>query len=152
VLGSEIIADADIRVPNVFDVNQKLTWLNEVNNEFCEVVKIPATETFTTAANQDSYQLSDSIRTRNIVDVVVGTERFRSLLFDEALRPGMNYYDFDETNRALKLIPAPRKNNLVGLVRYYKVPGVSFTSSNYTTTEPDSPREYHWVYVLGLCS
>src|SRR5690606_16216909 len=96
--------------------------------------------------------LSNGIRTRNIVDVVVGTERFRSLLFDEALRPGMNYYDFDESTGTLKLIPAPKKNGLVGRVRYYRVPAVSFTSSNYDSTEPDGPREYHWVYVLGLCA
>lgn len=151
MLGSEIIADADVRVPNPFGVDQKIAWLNEINNEFFEIVKIPATASFVTVSGQDSYPLSGNIRTRNIFDVVVGTERFRSLLFDNIIRPGMNYYDFNEQTGTLTLMPAPSRDGLVGRVRYYKVPGVSFTSSNYISTEPDSPKEFHWIYVLGLC-
>ena len=152
MLGSEIIADADIRVPNAFDVNQKITWLNEVHSEFFEIVKIPASTTFTTSIGQDTYTLTPTdIRARNIVEVVVGTERYRSVLFDQDIRPGHNYYEFNDSTRKLKLIPTPSSSS-VGRVRYYRVPTVSFTSSNYTTTEPDSPREFHWIYVPGLCA
>lgn len=152
MLGSEIIADADVRVPNAFDVNRKIAWLNEVHSEFFEIVKIPASTIFTTSIGQDTYTLIPTdIRARNIVEVVVGTERYRSVLFDQDIRPGHNYYEFNDSTRQLKLLPPPASAT-VGRVRYYRVPAASFTSFNYTTTEPDSPKEFHWIYVLGLCA
>lgn len=152
MLGSDIIADADARVPNTIETPFKITWLNEVHSEFFEVVKIPATATFTTASGQDSYTLTGPIRSRNIVEVMVGTERYRSILFDQALLPGFNYYDFDESTGTLKLLPAPSRTGLPGRVRYYRVPETVFTADNYTYVEPDAPREFHWVYVAGLCA
>ena len=158
MFGVDIITDADVRVPNSIDTTRKIGWLNEVNHEFFDTVKIPATTTFQTNVDAqqkvlDTYTLTPTdIRTRNIIEVVVGTERYRSVLFDRMLVPGSNYYEFDEATKTLKLIPAPPRAQLTGRVKYYRVSTVTFTTSNYTTAEPDAPKEFHWIYVLGLCA
>lgn len=150
---SELIAEADVRVPNSFTDAQKVSWLNEVNYDFFGVVKIPLSASFTTAAGSANYVLSaatgSAIRGRQIDRVYVGTMVYRNFLYDD-VPPGNNTFQFDETTSTITLTPAPAQSDLTGLVKYYKTPVLSFASANLTV-EPDAPSDCHWIYVLGLC-
>jgi hypothetical protein len=146
---SEIIAEADVRVPNSFTDAQKVMWLNEINNEFFDVVKIPRTATFSTTAGTATYVLANGIRAKNINKVHVGNGIYGSFLYGN-VPPGQNYHLFDDTNSTLTLAPAPTVAALQGIVKYYQVATTSFVSTALTVT-PDAPAEYHWVYILGLC-
>jgi hypothetical protein len=54
---NDIITEADVRVSNTFSSAQKVSWLNEINNEFFDVVKIPAASLFTSIAGIAAYIL-----------------------------------------------------------------------------------------------
>lgn len=150
---AEIMAEADVRVPNTFPDAQKVSWLNEVNYDFYSVVKIPVAASFTTVSGTADYVLSaasgSTIRGRQIDMVYVGTMVYRNFLYDP-VSPGNNSFQFDEVTSTLTLTPAPAQSGLTGLIKYYKTPITSFTSADLTVV-PDAPPEYHWVYVLGLC-
>lgn len=146
---SQIIAEADVRVPNSFTDAQKVTWLNEINNEFFDVVKIPLTATFTTTASGATYVLASDVRAKNISKVHVGNGIYGSFLYSN-VPPGQNYHTFNDTNSTLTLAPAPTVAGLAGIVKYFKIATTTFLSSALTV-QPDAPTEYHWIYILGLC-
>lgn len=143
-----IISEADVRVPNTFPSSQKVTWLNEVNNEFFDIVKIPKAATFNTIANTTTYTLTNEVRGRSIDKVMVGKNLFPSLLFEEML-PGRNYHNYDDTTFVLTLSPAPT-SVLPGVVKFSRVASTTFVSTTLTAV-PDAPAEYHWIYILALC-
>lgn len=144
---SAIIAEADARVPNAFDDAQKVSWLNEVNNEFFDVVKIPAVYPFTSNTS-GSYVLPTSVRSKNVELVIVGTRNYSSAQY-AALNPGRNYWTLDDSNQTLTISPDPVTGDK-GMVRYSKIPMTTFVAGTLTAV-PDAPDEYHWVYILGLC-
>jgi hypothetical protein len=144
-----IIADADLRVPNSFTSAQKVDWLNEINQEFFDIVKIPKTATFTTTDGTANYTLDTGIRAKNIDKVHVGKQLFLSFLYDD-VPPGHNFYTFDDDTSKITLNPTPTVLGLSGIVKYFKIATTSF-SSNALSASPDAPSEYHWIYVLGLC-
>lgn len=144
----DIIAEADVRVVNSFSDAQKVTWLNEVNQEFFDVVKIPKTVSFTTINGTGEYTLNTDIRGKNIDLVHVGNGIFPSFLYDK-VNPGTNYHTFNDDTHKITLSPTP-SSVIAGIVRYHKIGITTFVSSGLTAT-PDAPAEYHWIYVLGLC-
>lgn len=146
---SAIIAEADVRVPNPFGDPQKVMWLNEINNEFFDVVKIPKVVTFTTAAGTPAYATAADVRGKNITAVRVGKGLYPSFLYEQ-VPPGQNYHLFDDTSTQITLSPAPTQALIPGIVRYNRISTSTFTSTALTV-EPDAPTEYHWVYILGLC-
>lgn len=144
---AQIIAEANVRVPNGFDDAQKIVYLNEINAEFFELVKIPLTATFTTTGT-GSYTLTPTdIRSKNIDKVLVGTRYHASMLYGDLL-PGRTTWEFNETTRRLTITPDPI-NGEKGIVRYHRTASTSFVSGALTAY-PDAPSEYHWVYILGL--
>lgn len=144
---SDIIAEADIRVPNEFTEPNKTDWLNEINQQFFDVVKIPQIETFTAAKGTSEYTLGAGIRSKNIDRVFVGNAVYDSFQYGN-IKPGRGFWTFDDTTHKLKLSPSPLSN--AGVVRYFLIGTTTFLSSNLTVS-PDAPSEYHWLYVLGLC-
>lgn len=144
---STIIAEADARVPNSFNDAQKTSWLNEVNNQFFDVVKIPAVYVFT-SSSLGSYVLPATVRSKNVDLVTVGTRRYTSAQY-ENVSPGRNYWTLDDANQTLSISPDPVSGDK-GMVRYRKIPTTTFVSTALTAT-PDAPDEYHWLYILGLC-
>lgn len=144
---SAIITEADVRVPNIYDSAQKVSWLNEVNNEFFDVVKIPAVYSFVSNSS-GSYVLPTGVRSKNIDMVTVGTRGYSSAQY-ESLQPGRNYWTLDDANQTLTISPDPLSGDK-GLVRYRKIPTTTFVVGTITAT-PDAPDEYHWLYILGLC-
>ena len=142
-----IIAEADVRVPNVFSSAQKVDWLNEVNYEFFDIVKIPKTYRVLTDGTMDTFPIPSDLREKNVRKIVFGTSYYRSMLFED-IPAATNYYTVDETLHQLTLSPKPRKGS--ALVVYDQM-GVTPFLSTALTVSPDAPSEYHWVYVLGLC-
>lgn len=144
----KIISEADVRVANSFSTEKKVDWLNELNTEFFDIVKIPQAETFVTIAGTASYKLEDDVRAKNIDRVHVGMTVYPSFLYD-AVSPGQNYHIFKDATRTMELNPAPTKAAQQGIVRYRMMPSTTFLSSDLAT-KPDAPEEYHWIYILGL--
>lgn len=144
-----IIAEADVRVPNSLASAQKVTFLNEVNNEFFDIVKIPKTATFTTAASVATYLIGADVRAKNITKVIVGKSLYPSFLYED-VGPGLNYHLYDESTGNLILSPVPTRVGLAGIVKYLRPPTTAFVTGTLTA-QPDAPAEYHWVYILGLC-
>lgn len=145
---SKIIEEADIRVANAFDDSQKVDWLNEINNEFFDVVKIPKAASFTTTSGTSLYTLSAEIRGKNIDKVHVGKTIFPSFLYSD-VQPGQNYHVFDDDTARITLTPTPTQT-VTGIVRYHKIATTPFVLATLTAV-PDAPAEYHWIYILGLC-
>lgn len=145
----EILNEADVMVPNPYGVPDKVAWLNAINQEFFNVVKIPLLHVMASTASSE-YTLPNTVRAKNINLVQVGMTNYRSIL-DEDVRPGQNSWSFDDTTFKLTLTPAPYQAGLPIRVRYHRTATSTFTSSALTVT-PDAPLEYHWLYVVGLCS
>lgn len=143
-----IIAEADIRVPNVFSSAQKVDWLNHINGLFFEVVKIPKVATFNTVAGTPSYSIAGGVKEKNITKVQVGNGNFKSLSYEE-VNPGNNYFIFNDGSNQITLSPVPTRAQS-GYVRYDSAATTSFVSTSLTA-KPDAPEQYHWIYILGLC-
>lgn len=146
---TDIIAEADLLVPNAFSPVTKVAWLNEINTEFFEVVKIPNYVLFNTVAATASYTLTGMIRGKNIARVQVGTTLYPSFLY-EGVSPGTNYHLFNDASLSITLESIPT-SVLKGSVKYFSTATTTFVSSTLTAN-PDAPTEYHWIYILGLCA
>lgn len=144
---AQIITEADIRMPNTFDSAQKVSWINEVNQEFFDVVKIPLTTTTTTNTSGSYILTPTDIRSKNIDKVLVGTRYHDSLQYGE-LKPGRNSWDFNETTKTLTLSPDTMSGEKI-IVRYNRIGTTTFVSGTLTAI-PDAPAEYHQIYILGL--
>lgn len=144
---SSIIADADVRMPNSYDTAQKVSWLNEVNNEFFDVVKIPAVYPFT-SNRSGSYVLPATVRSKNVDLVTVGTRKYSSAQYED-LHPGRSYWTLNDVDQTLTIVPDPLTGEN-GMVRYRRIPTTTFVAGTLTAA-PDAPEEYHWLYILGLC-
>lgn len=143
-----IISEADVRVPNGFDNTQKVTWLNEINNEFFDVVKIPKSFSFTTTQGAAALVVTPTdIRGKNIDKLHIGKNIFPSFLYQD-VQPGRGYHTFDDATRTVTIVPTPTVP-LPGIIKYFQISTTTFVTSNLTGV-PDAPAEYHWVYILGL--
>lgn len=139
----QIIDEVDAIVPNSFAITQKTTWLNELNREFFEVVKIPVTLQKVFGPGESEFLPSD-IRSRNIVHIRIGNTIYLSIQY-ETVNPGHNFWIFDDVTRKLTLEPLPILAEL-GHITYYK----TNTKTLVLSDSPEAPEEYHWAYVLGL--
>lgn len=145
----DIITEADILVPNAYSISEKVPWLNAINQDFFSVVKIPLIANFNTIANTKDYKLSTGVRAKNIDKVIVGMNKYRSLL-EEDVQPTQNYWIFNDSTNEITINPAPYMNGS-GIVRYHQISTSTFLSTNLTVN-PDAPPEYHWTYVPALCA
>ncbi|ULL14357.1 hypothetical protein DVH26_07780 [Paenibacillus sp. H1-7] len=144
----EIINEADLLVANGLSTNDKVPWLNAINQEFFDVVKIPQIAQFTPTIGTKTYTLLTTIKEKNIDKVMIGHLKYRSLNYED-VQPKQNWFTYTESNRTLTLSTAPSKAGDSGIVRYYRSATTTFTTGNLGAV-PDAPDEYHWIYVLGL--
>lgn len=145
----DIINEADLMVPNGFSSANKVSWLNDINQDFFNVVKIPKIAQFATEKNKHEYTLPNDVRAKNIDLVHVGITPYRSLMEGEP-RTLDNVWVFDDQTFKLTLVPVPYEDGF-GIVRYHRIATTTFTSSNLNQT-PDAPMEYHYLYVPALCA
>lgn len=146
---SEIIAEADILVPNNVPSPNKVTHLNSLVTDFYNVVKIPKIAKFTTVAGQTNYALGTDIRSKNIDKVQVENFRYSSVERDD-YRPTQTGFIFDDDTSTLSLNPAPY-DALPAFVRYHKI-ATSFVTSANLEAVPGIPSEYHWTLVPALAA
>lgn len=146
---NEIISEADMLVPNEVPVADKVIWLNALNQDFFNVVKIPKIARFACVAAQTDYVLPSDVRSKNIDLVLIGMFPYKSLDRD-AVMPAQNAYSFADDSKTLSLYPAPY-TNLQGFLRYYRIATTNFTVAN-TVAVPDAPEEYHWTYIPALAT
>lgn len=142
----EIINEADILVPNAVDIAQKITWLNAVNQDFFNVVKIPRTVKFDAVQGKADYNIS-GLSEKDIDRVSVGVFWYSRLNYDRVTTTE-SYFTYDDG--VLSLEPAPYESRR-GLVRGRKTATTTFTSSNLNVS-PDAPTEYHWSFIPALAS
>lgn len=143
-----IISEADILVPNPFSTADKVIWLNEVNQVFFDVVKIPLVARFNAVTGTAQYTLASGVRAKNIDTVMIGSTMYVSAQYG-TVQPGRALWDFDDSTSSLTLSPAPILS-VASMVRYSRIGTTTFTSSALSAV-PDAPAEYHWLYVPGLC-
>lgn len=146
----QIIDEAYTLVPNDVLPTNQVIWLNSINTDFFNVVKIPKTARFTTVRDQSEYILANDVQERNIDLVNIGVLRYRSLQEDD-LNPLQNAYSFDDSTHTLTLTPAPYLSGLVGVLRYRRVATSTFTSGNLNAS-PDAPDEWQWTYIPALAA
>lgn len=144
----QIMNEADIRIPNAFSSAQKTDWLNEINNEFFDIVKIPKSTSVTTDGAASQFTVPADMREKNVRKVVFGSNYYRSMLYED-ITGSFNYYTIDELNSKINYTPAPPAGTSV--IVYDAMPVTTFVSTNLSVN-PDAPAEYHWLYVLGLCA
>lgn len=142
-----IMDEADIRVPNAFPSDQKIDWLNEVNYEFFDVVKMPKSTSVVLDGVATTFTVPTDLREKNVRKVVVGSNFYRSMVYED-ITAAFNYYTIDETLNKITFAPKPAAGTAV--IVYDKM-GVTPFLSTALTIAPDAPVEYHWLYVLGLC-
>ncbi|MEK4108120.1 hypothetical protein NST28_29055 [Paenibacillus sp. FSL R10-2791] len=147
---SEIISEADLLVPNEVPTADKIMWLNALNQDFFNVVKIPRVISLTPVVDQATYTLSTEVRLKNIDLLTVGLIKYKELL-PTAPNPLQNTYTFDDSTHTLTLRPAPYSSGLQGVLRYSRIATTNFTASNLSAV-PDAPEEYHFSFVSGLAS
>ncbi|MFW5438119.1 hypothetical protein [Paenibacillus apiarius] len=146
----QIVNEADILVPNEVPIADKVMWLNAVNGDFFNVVKIPKVAWFDSVAGLNVYTLAVDIRQKNIDMVMVGIIQYRSIQKD-AVSPLQNAYTFDEESNTLVLTPAPYQSDQQGILRYRRIGTTTFTSTNLNAS-PDAPEEYHWTFIPALAA
>lgn len=146
----QIIDEAYTLVPNEVPVADQVIWLNSVNQDFFNTVKIPRIFKFTTVRDQADYVTSTDVQMRNIDLVHAGMLKYRSL-DDDSLQPLQNAWSYDDVTHTITLTPAPYNDGLAGVLRYRRIATTTFTSSNLTVT-PDAPDEWQWTYIVALAS
>ncbi|MDP1513069.1 hypothetical protein Q8I65_23195 [Paenibacillus ottowii] len=146
---AQIIAEADLLVPNEVPQADKVVWLNAVNQDFFNVVKIPKVARFTCVAAQADYVLPTDVRQKNIDSVLIGMFQYKS--YDrEDVTPAQNAYYFTDDTHKLTLYPAPY-TDAQGFLRYRRIATSTFTTENLGS-QPDAPEEYHWTYIPALAA
>lgn len=146
----QIIDEASTLVPNEVLVADQVIWLNAINQDFFNVVKIPKVAYFTTVKGQTDYVLPNNVQERNIDLVTVGVLTYQSL-YENDVKPLQNQFGFDDDTHTLSLNPAPYQSGLRGLVRYRRIATTTFTSSNLNAV-PDIPEEWQWTMIPALAS
>ncbi|MFB5761027.1 phage adaptor protein [Paenibacillus medicaginis] len=146
---SEIIAEADLLVPNDAPQADKVVWLNAINQDFFNVVKIPKIARFACVVAQSDYALPADVRSKNIDLVLIGMSSYKNLNRDD-ITPAQNAYSFADDTKTLSLYPAPY-TNLQGFLRYRRIATTNFTAGNLGAV-PDAPDEYHWTYIPALAA
>lgn len=145
-----IIDEAATLVPNEVPVADQVVWLNAINQDFFNIVKIPQVALFTGVRDQGDYVLSANIREKNVDIVMCGVLKYRDFQVEDA-SPLQNTYAFDDSTHTLTLNPAPYNNGLRGLLRYRRIATTTFTSGDLDVT-PDCPEEYQWTYIPALAA
>lgn len=146
----QIIEEAEFLVPDdTIDTSMNVLWLNHINQEFFNVVKIPKVQSFLSEKGKDEYVLNSNIRQKNIDLVMIGLTRYYPL--NENTRPLTNWYHFSDTTNTLTVSPAPYDSDMIGYVRYHQIATTTFVPSNLNAT-PDAPEEYHYLYIPALCA
>ena len=145
----QIINEAKTMIPNEFQNGDFISWLNAINQDFFNVVKIPKIYRFTTVQGQSEYSCPSDVRAKNINLVQDSYTKYQSIMEDD-VRPSQTFWAFDDETGKLTLTPAPLISGLAGVLRYHRIATTTFTTSNLNVT-PDAPPEYHWTYVPALC-
>ncbi len=146
----QIFDEVDTLIPNPFDNAKKLTWVNELNREFFEVVKIPIVYEFQTVSETSSYDLPADVRSNRISRVQMDSTLYNSMQYEET-KPGHNYWSFNDVTKKINLFPKPSISGKTAIVRYQKISSSTYVTATLTSQSPDAPEEYHWAYVLGMC-
>ncbi|BFH70593.1 hypothetical protein J27TS7_58780 [Paenibacillus dendritiformis] len=146
----EIITEADILVPNEVPTADKVIWLNALNHDFFNVVKIPKMAWFDSVAGQNVYSLPADVRMKNTDMCMVGMIQYRSIQTED-VAPLQNSYMIDDETHTLVLTPAPYQSDMQGIVRYRRIATTTFSSATLAAA-PDTPEEYHWTFIPGLCA
>lgn len=149
MLISEIISEADILVPNGVDQAQKLVWLNAINSDFFNVVKIPRTKFIPAVTNTDTYNIDNDVKDKNVF-LVRWNAFFYSRLNYEQQNVNMSFFTVNDAAQTLTLSPAPFMTGPI-MISYYLFGTTAYTSGNLNAV-PDAPVEYHWTYVPALAA
>lgn len=143
----QIMDEADVRVQNSLNTADKVSFLNQVNLEFFDVVKMPQAVVIPIATGVSQIS-TNGILGKNIDRVLVGKAIYDSMQYT-LVQPGRNFWTFDDFTGRISLNPAPA-SAVDMVIRYYRKPITTFLSTGLTVV-PDAPEEYHWIYILGLC-
>ncbi len=139
-----IIAEADVLVPNDMTVAEKVAFLNTINVDFFNQVKIPIIERFETTLAA-TYEITGLVKDQDIDYVRIGFLQYQKVGSSQ-----LKSNEYVANDGEVILSPAPYAAGLPATIRYYRCATTTFTETSLTDT-PDAPSEYHWTYVPALC-
>ncbi|MFB0847341.1 phage adaptor protein [Paenibacillus oleatilyticus] len=145
----QIIDEACAIVPNEYSSAMLVSWLNNINQDFFNIVKIPQIARFKTTKGTSTYTLPSAVRQKNIDLVMIGLIQYRDL-DEESVVPTQNWYSYDDSTKQLTLNPEPYQNDLNCVLRYRRIATTNYTAGNLNAY-PDAPEEYQWTYIPALC-
>lgn len=146
----QVINEADLLVPNVNTIQQKIDQLNNITNEFYNNVKIPEHTFFNVIKNQTNYTITGAkIKEKDIENVQVGFLNYRSNEHADTFNTG-NRFTFNDSTNELVITPPYTKND-TGIIRHYRCKNKTYTSDNMNE-EIDAPEEFQQTFVNALAS
>lgn len=147
----QILADIDVRFPNVFDQDQKIEWINLTINNFYKTVAQKEIMKILTIKDQPFYFISDEangidqVEFELIDSVTVDNVDYLPAIEDEALRE--NVY-FDVMGKYLGLYPTPSMDGKPIYISYFKRP--KEMSSSDLTVVPQINSDYYELIKYGV--
>lgn len=146
----DILTEANTLVPNSVQTADQVLWLNGLNADFFNAVKIAKITRFTAVKGQADYPLAIDVRMKDIDLVEVGLLRYLSLQTD-GVNPTQNVFSFDDETARLTISPAAYQDGVAGIVRHRRIATTTFTTANLIVF-PDVPDEYQWTLIPGLAA
>lgn len=144
----QVINEADILVPNVLSVQQKLDQLNNITNEFYNNIKVPSVIIFPMISNPIEVPVND-MKDKDINYIQVGYMIYKNDDHVGTFNTG-NRFDYNNTSKLLTLRPSYKKGSDC-VIRYYKSRSKTYTISTLDT-DIDAPSEFQQSFVPALAA
>lgn len=146
----DIINAADVLVPNVIPIEEKVEQLNDIDREFYNNVKVPTNYFFNFEKGLNEYELAGAkLKSKDIEFVEVGMFIYKNGFNTSSFRTS-NLFDFNDENNILTLHPPPPFRGSARIV-YYKN-SFSEYSADDLTQQLDIPTEFHQTIIPALAS
>jgi len=153
----QIVDMADSRVPNTQSNSDKVAFLDQLQRKLYRIFRFPnEIEKLETVADQAFYTLPDYIQLPRIKNVVVtdsdgsNPREYEYRGHDETLKYYC-YFTFETPDeRMIGLYPEPSETGRLILITFEDGPN-TFSSTDMTTV-PRFFKDYHMLFVYGLCA
>ena len=148
------LVDIDRRMPNTFNQQDKIDWMNEVQSEVFREIAIQEIIEFDTIANVPIYDLTDlteNIEFEMIKSITVDNKEYTPSDLNDDLRPYIFYKVLDYNNVETPKIgihPTPTKDGLKIRIFYDRRP--SRLSSANLNAVPDLREDYQTILKYGV--
>lgn len=141
---SEILEQVDIMVPNSLTTSLKISWINQIQNEFYRDYPVPdASYAFTTVPSEQIYTLPDDCAENRITSIVIDNLAYTYAASD---LPTLLQRYWTIVAEQLLIYPIPTKE--CSSFIYYRQRPSTLTEDDLDN-EPTFPADFQEMLVLG---